>query len=352
MSWPDCLANKHTDMLFWGNQITKQADPLQAIEVASLHQKTASPKPAYIDKIQQLRALQSIDTKLYSDAKRQLPYFVFSTFHPSVRRKENFSSTSCLLLDLDHLTAAQLTVADLRAKIQADERVHWCFLSPGGDGLKILFLLDTPCRDAGQYSALYKIFARQFAEQYQLLSVIDMSTHDVSRACFISWDPDSYFNPLPCLLNWRAILPMDDADAGLFQAKRAADTVRQEQPAAAPPVQEPGGDILVKIRAALGPERPRPPKREAFVPEEINQLLPDLREHLLERHIELVEARPIQYGRQLQMRAGIHTAELNLFFGKRGFSLVKTTKTGTHPELVDLCHRIIQDWLYQNNFDS
>lgn len=336
-------------MLYWGKNITQQADPLQPIEPASLHQKTASPKAAHIDFILELRALQAIDPKLYRDAKRRLPYFVFSKFHPAVRRKENFSATTYLLLDFDHLVAAQQDVAGLRAKIQADERVHWCFASPGGDGLKVLFLLDSPCRDAGQYSAFYKIFARQFAEQYQLLSVIDMNTHDVSRACFISYDPDSFFNPLPCLLQWQALLPMEDADSGLFAAARAQRAVKQEQPAAAKPEPEPPSDVLAKIRQQLAPAPARPPKREAFVPEAINQLLPDLRAHLQSLDIELLEAHPIQYGRQLQLRAGTYTAELNLFFGKRGFTLVKTTKTGTHAELVDMCHNLISHWLYQNN---
>jgi hypothetical protein len=38
--------------------------------------------------------------------------------------------------------------------------------------------------------------------------------------------------------------------------------------------------------------------------------------------------------------------ELNLFYGKRGFSIVKTTKSGSHAELADLAANVLRELLY------
>lgn len=70
-----------------------------------------------------------------------------------------------------------------------------------------------------------------------------------------------------------------------------------------------------------------------------------LKEQLEAYNISLHSSTPIQYGRQLRLVAGDIWAEINIFHGKKGFSVVKTTKSGSNPELASLAKEVIEDIL-------
>ena len=74
-----------------------------------------------------------------------------------------------------------------------------------------------------------------------------------------------------------------------------------------------------------------------------------LKVSLEELNIMLVETKPINYGRQLKICAGQHWAEVNLFYGKQGFKIVQTAKTGTNKQLAELGTQAIQ--LFFDNFN-
>jgi hypothetical protein len=42
-------------------------------------------------------------------------------------------------------------------------------------------------------------------------------------------------------------------------------------------------------------------------------------------------------------------AEINVFYGKKGWSVVKTTKSGSHPDLAELGARAIEEILSSYN---
>src|SRR5690606_39195613 len=64
------------------------------------------------------------------------------------------------------------------------------FISPSGTGLKILVKVDTD-------KDMHDVAFEQVKNHYEsLLGVdIDQSGKDVSRLCFISYDPELYYNP-------------------------------------------------------------------------------------------------------------------------------------------------------------
>ena len=74
--------------------------------------------------------------------------------------------------------------------------------------------------------------------------------------------------------------------------------------------------------------------------------MPLIREKLDGFDLALVEENPINYGRQLRIGAGHLWAELNLFYGKRGFRVVKTTKSGSHADLADLAVQVVEEVLF------
>jgi len=104
---------------------------------------------------------------------------------------------------------------------------------------------------------------------------------------------------------------------------------------------------MEKIRATLNPDlakkkENRPP---AYVPEILNDIIGSLKEHIEMKGILVKEIRDIQYGKKLSMALGIKEAEINLFYGKKGFSVVKTPRTGTDTELNDLMADIVNEYI-------
>lgn len=68
-------------------------------------------------------------------------------------------------------------------------------------------------------------------------------------------------------------------------------------------------------------------------------------EELAALSLELYETEPIQYGRKIRIKTGRMFAEINIFYGKRGFTVVKTNKSGTNEALADLASKAIEQIL-------
>ena len=193
-------------MLLFGTNIQSVADELKKVQEEYLYNSLRNPKPSIAATIQQLRIVYSMDAKGYAQLKRKLPYFVCGQFNPPFRRKENFAYTESFILDFDHLASKQLSLKAIRNDIIQDEQVMMCFTSPSEDGLKVMFRLKERCYDAGLYSIFYKAFAATFAMRHNLTQVADSRTSDVARACFVSIDPDAYFNPNPTPVDIKAYI--------------------------------------------------------------------------------------------------------------------------------------------------
>ncbi len=327
-----------------GLRITQRKDPLREITLQRLYEDIRHSKEPLRDAIEQLRAVKSVDEQQYRQLKTQLPYFVCGVFHPPVRRLENLAAMHYLLLDLDHLGRIKTTPQQLRQRLRADERLVMDFVSPGGDGLKLMFVLSEPVFDAELFRLLYKWFAAQFAKKYELEEVVDMRTHDPTRACFLSADPDARLNEQAVPINVAAFRKALE-EGQLRQIEAEARKVIEQQPAQPAPEEQKGPDdeALRKIKEMLG-SRPRKKKeeREVYVPPEVDKAVQYLEKHLPERYgITVEKTRPIQYGRQIRVCAGNLWAEINLFYGKRGYSVVPTTKTGSNRELGELARKVI-----------
>lgn len=333
-------------MLHWGLHITQVGDPLHPITVEEMYSRIQRPKAEFQDRIQQLRAVRILDEKMYRELKKGLPYFVCGSFHPAVRRRENFAAITQFVLDLDHLSQGQHDQYALAQRLSALPQVELCFVSPGGDGLKLMFRLSEPCRDSAQFSAFYKVFAHRFAVQQQLEGVVDLATHDVTRACFVSYDPAAYFRPEPESIEMADYLTALDFELAEKEVRVAERAQRSQRPTTPPPDVEPGNDILRQIKQKLNPRAYIPPAKQYVMPPELDAAIPLLRLRLAELGLELESAEPINYGRKLRVKAAHLWAEINLFYGQRGFTVVKTTKSGSHAELAELAARAVGEWIH------
>lgn len=334
-------------MISVGANITNNTVALQKVTVKYVFDSIRNPRPAIASQIRQLRIIRELDDKQYAQLKRQLPYFVCAMFSPPYRKADNFAYAEYFILDIDHVSAKQISMPALRRKVEADSRVVLSFLSPGEDGLKVMFRLRERCYDSGLYSVFYRSFLQSFSRQYGLQQVVDRQTCDVARTCFISMDPHAYYNPDAEAVDMQSFLPADDPE-GLFGLKHEQEVLLQMSEEGRkdekPRVAEPDRQVMEHIRGLLGLKKQKEQK-PIFVPQVLNDIIDDLVQYIEQTGVSVTEVRNIQYGKKLRFALGLKEAELNLFFGRKGFSVVSSPRTGTNEELNELMVNLVSNYI-------
>jgi hypothetical protein len=331
-------------MLQAGKSVTQKDDLLRKVQPEYLYRAVVNPKPEIAAAIRQLRLLRTIDSKQYAFRKRQLPYVTCGIFNPPVRRTENFGWINHFILDLDHLESKSLLVSDLRQSLSADSRVKLLFVSPGEDGIKLMFQLKEKCYDAALYSLFYRSFALSFARQYQLEQVVDNLTRDVTRACFVSYDPEAYYNPEPELVDLEAYVDRNnpfeirELKHSLRELEKEIPGVEQDEVPIGPDV-----DQWAAIREKLKPSGKAKKEKIIFVPEEVEKAVEKVAAKVIDLDIEIKEVINIHYGKKFRFRYGVHEAEVNLFYGKKGYTVVISPRQGTQPELNEICAQFMNE---------
>lgn len=341
--------------IMYGTSIRSSADKLRKTDTEQVFRSLRDPKPEMAARIRQLRIVYGIDAKQYAELKRQLPYFVCGIFSPPYRRKEHFAYTETFLVDIDHIAAKGLSLTEIRQRIQGDPRVLLCFTSPSEDGLKVMFRLGERCYDSGVYTLFYKAFVRAFSQTYGLEQVVDDKTCDVSRACFISVDPEAYFNAECEPVDLSSFVDLSDPYSMSqlrFSLDKEVSTPAEDENAGsespAPTISDPDKEVLDRIRDRLSTRKkkdPAPEKLPVEVPVILNEIIGDVKSDLEEAGLVVSEVSNIQYGKKIKVRLGLKQAEVNLFYGKRGFSVVVSPKRGTDSELNDLTADLVRTYI-------
>ncbi len=339
-------------MLQAGKNITSAKDNLQKVDLAYLHKSIVHPKPQLKEFIEQLRKLRTINEDQYRRQKRHLPYITTGIFKPPFRKTENFAVVHHFIIDLDHISENELDINQLKNELSQDQRIALIFASPGNDGLKLIFKLDPPCYDHGKYSSFYKTFARKFAQKHKLEMVVDMNTSDVTRACFFSFDPDARYNPEATCVNMDNFLDFSNPyeikqteksnkafEKEVNDQQAGYKTTNQEK-------QHIEKDVLSSIKKTLNPNYREKPPKNIYTPKETEAILEELKGAIESHHLILADVSNINYGKKLRIELEHRWAEINLFYGRKGFSLVKTPKRGSDKELTDVAHQILSEKIY------
>jgi len=334
-------------MISIGKNIRQPGDKLEKITVKQLADKIRNPHQKFVDYITQLRKIITIDVKRYREYKTRLPYAVAAVFNPPVRKIENFAHTSYFILDIDHLSEKELDIEQVFTKFTTDPRIVLMFRSPSNDGIKLFFKTDSKLYDPGKYSIFYKAFAQKFSSEYSLQQVVDKKTSDVSRACFLSYDPDVWYNGDAEPVKVSSIVDFDnqlevmevenflkEANKDLLNLDNSTDTDIGKQ--------DIDGDILREIRERLNPKLKVKREKQIIVPEELDAIIDVAKNSLAEYGFEIEDIVNINYGKQFRMKYKHLKAEVNVFYGKKGFSIVKSTKSGMNKELVEIAHGILE----------
>ena len=134
------------------------------------------------------KSLAENKTEAYNKAKKSLPAFTPSGKFVGGRKLEFLAEySSCIILDIDKLTAADLQNAKHLAN--QSEFTFASFISPSGNGLKILVKINS---DKANHKEAFLLVQAHYESFLKL--EIDKSGKDVTRLCFYSWDENLYLN--------------------------------------------------------------------------------------------------------------------------------------------------------------
>jgi len=147
--------------------------------------KTGKYKPGII---YLRKSLAEKKEEAYNKAKKSLPAFTPSGKFVGGRKLEFLTEYSkFIILDIDKLSPSDLQNAKHLAN--QSEFTFASFISPSGNGLKILVKIDTP------KSEHKETFLKVQAHYESILKLeIDKSGKDLTRLCFYSWDENLYLN--------------------------------------------------------------------------------------------------------------------------------------------------------------
>ncbi len=145
----------------------------------------------YKQHTEKLRSISdTVQARKYKAAN--FDYCTFSGVFTARNDKSLVTHSELMCIDFDHVQ----NIDTLRQALLADEYfdTQLLFISPSGDGLKWIIEIDTRKSPHGEYFASV---ANYILQTYSV--EVDKSGKDISRACFIPFDPNAFINPL--LLN-------------------------------------------------------------------------------------------------------------------------------------------------------
>ena len=138
--------------------------------------------------IELLRPLLSEDPKAYSKEKKKLPAFTPSGKFEGGRKTEFLQEyTGIIVLDIDKSDEQTNKYKNI---VKSCPYTYICFISPGGNGLKILVRVESTME---QHRSSFEKVKGYFERMMDFN--IDPSGKDITRLCFFSHDPEIYFNP-------------------------------------------------------------------------------------------------------------------------------------------------------------
>ena len=151
---------------------------------------------SYSEKLEwQIEDIRGAETKEErKKLKTHLPYIIGSHFEPENRHASNLKQSNLMIFDVDGLNEDE--VEPLFEKLAKERFVVFVFRSPSGNGLKFGVGLQKMITDHELFPKVYK-YAKKFFEEYYEIALD--KTSDCSRACFLSYDENYYYNDSPRL---------------------------------------------------------------------------------------------------------------------------------------------------------
>jgi len=160
----------------------KSVSPLKTVSVFKVldeikngkHKELISNVRLYLD-----------DKEKRNKEKQKLPYVTFSGKFETRAKDKLIKSSGIAVLDFDDVDDLQ----SLKENINTEPYTMASFVSPSANGLKVLVKI--PPVDSDKH---YKEFYSELRSYFNQYHETDQSTKDISRATYLSYDPDLYLN--------------------------------------------------------------------------------------------------------------------------------------------------------------
>lgn len=117
------------------------------------------------------------------ELKNELPIVYFSGEFTGRGDSTLVNHSGFIVIDIDHVN-----VEKLKPLLSTDEHTYACWISPSGDGLKLLVRISHPERHRDHFNSLSNYFLKNYGVG------IDSSGKNEARACFESYDPEIIVN--------------------------------------------------------------------------------------------------------------------------------------------------------------
>jgi hypothetical protein len=141
------------------------------------------------DNRQLIQKIRNEENKTVRDRlKKQLLWICFSGKFSQRLNDAMIQHSGLICLDFDGMDQRNLML--WRKKVVIDPHTYSCFISPSGNGLKVLVKIP-PCKTNEEHNRRFD----SLAEYWGKCQYFDKNVKGWNRVCFESYDPDIYINP-------------------------------------------------------------------------------------------------------------------------------------------------------------
>lgn len=193
---PDYSASGAGLFSYFNAGICGHPAPSASITVAQLHHVITNPPADLRRRCDAARAefIAAGNSDDYKKLKQQLDHVSPSGTFAPWRGANNFQKRSgWFVLDFDSLPDLDAARAALLNDELLKPEIGLLFTSPSGSGLKVLVAADSRVSHLDNFNG----YADYVAEYHASLGLVaDRSGKDLARACFMSYAPDAWLNPI------------------------------------------------------------------------------------------------------------------------------------------------------------
>lgn len=169
--------NKNNFFSFFTGGITSTI-PHNTVTVEQIYKAIKSPN-AYKKDI----------SNLTPESKKDLDYVTFGGVFEKRNNKDLIHGSGLISIDLDDLE----NIEESKEILKANHHTHLLFKSPSGKGLKLVIKIPVVSSNS-EYRQYFEHFISTLNSKVDYLP-------DISRACFMSYDADAYYNPNSVIYN-------------------------------------------------------------------------------------------------------------------------------------------------------
>ncbi len=191
---------------YYGDPIspTGAVNPTKNTTLREVWEKIRTDKTlqAYTQKLRTL-ILTDGEDKYKEEKKKLLPsvtfggVFDYRSDNPeklsTLGKRGLLSYSGLIIIDIDHISDGGVyTLEELTHKLSEDRELglRLLFVSPSGDGLKLVCKPDVEIRDSSHYVEIYNSLRNYINNRYTGI-VVDRSGRDVTRLCLLPYDPEA-----------------------------------------------------------------------------------------------------------------------------------------------------------------